>query len=52
MKVKATDLIKYHIDMAHETQNGKPNLLKKKKKEKRGEKFSSGLIDRESSVGG
>ena len=27
-------------------------MLKKKKKDKRGEKFSSGLIDRASSVGG
>ena len=34
------------------TRNGKPNILKKKKNDKRGEKFSSGLIDRASSVGG
>ena len=56
MKVKATDFNgTWNTRSVHGSDhgwNGKPNVLKKKKKDKRGEKFSSGLIGRAGSVGG
>ena len=51
-KVKATDFNGRWNTRSVHGWNGKPNVLKKKKKDKRGEKFSSGLIDRAGSVGG